>query len=53
MAWEDPPEYYDPPGGLLTYTPDVPYHLLSPDGGMHADGHVRLIEHQLAQVEDH
>ena len=50
MAWEDPPEYYDPPGGLLSYTPHVPRQLLSPAGGMRADGHVRLIEHQLAQI---
>ena len=28
----------------------MPRELLSPAGGMHADGHVRLIEHQLAQI---
>ena len=50
MVWEDPPEYYDPPGGLLTYTADVPEALLSPPGGMRATGHIALIEHQLKQI---
>ena len=53
MLWEDTPSYYDPPGGLLRYEPHVPEALLSP-GGMHAPNtartHIRLIEHQLAQL---
>ena len=54
MLWEDPPSYYDPPGGLLRYEPHVPEALLSPAGGMHAPNtarnHIRLVEHQLAQL---
>lgn len=50
MMWEDEPEYYDPPGGLLRYDPDVPAALVSPAGGMTADGHVALMEHQLSQL---
>ncbi|KAL1520276.1 hypothetical protein AB1Y20_023744 [Prymnesium parvum] len=56
----DPPEYYQPDGGLLSYTPDLPSHLTA---GFHplegrnvrADDHVfsahfALINHQLAQL---
>ena len=34
MLWEDPPSYYDPPGGLLRYEPHVPEALLSPERGV-------------------
>ena len=48
--WEDAPAYYDPPGGLLRYAPDVPPLLVHPPGGMHADAHIALVNHQLDQM---
>mmetsp|Transcript_12700 Transcript_12700/g.32437 ORF Transcript_12700/g.32437 Transcript_12700/m.32437 type:complete len:620 (-) Transcript_12700:214-2073(-) len=50
MLWEDDIDYYDPPGGLLRYDPDVPESLIRPRGGMHAKDHIALVEHQLAQI---
>ena len=49
-VWIDPPEYYDPPGGLLVFDPQVPQALIYPPGGMTVQGHIRLIHHQLRQV---
>merc|ERR1712138_215436 len=58
----DPPEYYDPPGGLLSFTPDLPPELtggfnasLLPSRNLRADdavlaAHFRLVNHQLTQV---
>ncbi|EOD17198.1 hypothetical protein EMIHUDRAFT_459022 [Emiliania huxleyi CCMP1516] len=40
MVWIDEPSYYDPPGGLLVYAPDVPKALV----------HIELIRHQLRQI---
>ena len=48
--WEDPPAYYDPPEGLLRYEPDVPAHLASRTASRSVSGHIRLVEHQLAQI---
>ena len=48
--WEDSPEYYDPPEGLLRFEPHVPDALVHPTGGMNASGHVSLVNHQLAQL---
>ena len=55
----DPPEYYDPPGGLLSYTPDLPPELtagfaplgrrLAPEDPM-LGRHFQLIGHQLLQL---
>ena len=50
MIWEDEPSYYDPPGGLLRYEPDIPASLLHPPGGMSAQAHIDLVEHQLKQL---
>ena len=50
MVWHDPPSYYDPEGGLLTFHPDVPHSLIYPTGGMSVQGHVALIGHQLRQI---
>ena len=50
MVWIDPPSYYDPSGGVLHYTPDVPEKLLRPSGGMTTAAHIRLVEHQLKQL---
>ena len=51
MVWIDPPSYYDPPEGLLTYAPDLPHALVHPPGGMDSNGHVKLINHQLRQIK--
>jgi len=50
MVWIDGPSYYDPPGGVLTFTPDVPDALVFPKGGMNTSGHIALINHQLRQI---
>ena len=50
MVWEDPPEYYDPPGGLLTFEPDAPARLVAPPGGMSTEGHAALMRHQLRAI---
>ena len=49
-VWIDPPEYYNPPGGVLAYAPDVPDSLVHPSGGMTSAGHIKLINHQLKQI---
>jgi len=51
-VWIDPPAYYDPPGGLLAFDIDQPERLVHPAGGMSVQGHIELINHQLAQVRD-
>ena len=48
LVWADPPEYYDPPGGLLAYDADVPRELL--DDARSVEGHFALVNHQLLQV---
>ena len=42
--------YYEPDGGVLSYTPDVPHALVHPLSGMTARGHVALMLHQLRQL---
>ena len=38
LVWSDPPEYYDPPGGLLSYVRgDIPEDLLRHSGSV--EGH--------------
>ena len=48
LVWADPPEYYDPPGGLLVYDADVPENLLK--NATSVEGHFNLVNHQLLQV---
>jgi len=50
-VWHDPPAYYDPPGGLLVFEPQVPHALIYPPGGMTVNGHIRLINFQLRQIK--
>ena len=64
MMWEDAPDYYSTPS--LTYTPDIPYALVYPNGRrtVRGDGsvafqhrmsvaqHFELVNHQLAQIRD-
>lgn len=49
-VWNDSAEYYDPAGGLLTFNTSVPDAAVSPPGGMSVQGHVALVNHQLAQI---
>ena len=51
MVWVDPPAYYNPPSGLLSFTLDVPRTLIYPPGGMSTAGHIALINHQLRQIK--
>lgn len=56
--WNDPPEYYDPPNGVLTFNMDIPKELLissAPNSTTLIDistvqGHFKLVNHQLKQV---
>lgn len=56
LGVQDPPEYYDPPGGLLAYQPQlgnlVNESVITKDG-MELDdyrGHFNLVNAQLTQV---
>ena len=64
MMWEDEPSYYSD-ANFLTYTPDLPYDLVYPNGGkVGADGtlpfpkrttveqHFALVNHQLTQIRN-
>ncbi|XP_075109214.1 arabinosyltransferase XEG113 isoform X2 [Nicotiana tabacum] len=46
MVFYDPPEYYDPPGGLLTFKPSIPKNLLL-DGVHSIDTHFALVNYQV------
>lgn len=50
LLWQDPPDYYDPAGGLLTFVPDIPDGLLNASGTV--EGHFKLVNHQLLQVRN-
>ena len=50
LLWQDEPAYYDPAGGLLTFTPDIPEELLRSSGTV--DGHFKLVNHQLLQIRN-
>ncbi len=53
---QDPPEYYDPPGGFLAFDVDVKDLLLTAAPATSSkqldnfDGHFRLVNHQLKAV---
>ncbi|WOG85716.1 hypothetical protein DCAR_0104908 [Daucus carota subsp. sativus] len=49
MAFYDPPEYYDPPGGFLTFKPSIPKSLLL-DGEHTVESHFTLINYQMKQI---
>ncbi|XP_009769854.1 arabinosyltransferase XEG113 [Nicotiana sylvestris] len=49
MVFYDPPEYYDPPGGLLTFKPSIPKNLLL-DGVHSIDTHFALVNYQMKQI---
>ncbi|XP_051151632.1 arabinosyltransferase XEG113-like [Andrographis paniculata] len=49
MLFHDPPEYYDAPGGFLTFKPDIPRSLLLV--GEHTlESHFNLVNHQIKQI---
>ena len=59
LPLQDPPEYFDRPGGFLVFTPDVPKAMLEaavpPPGQQRlylngTVGHFDLMHHQLRQV---
>lgn len=49
MVFYDPPEYYNPPGGLLTFKPSIPKNLLL-DGEHTIDTHFTLVNYQMKQI---
>lgn len=49
MVFYDPPEYYNPPGGLLTFKPSIPKDLLL-DGEHSIDTHFNLVNYQMKQI---
>ncbi|CAI5515925.1 unnamed protein product [Closterium sp. Naga37s-1] len=49
MAFYDPPEYYDPPGGIVSFVNDMPEELLT--GGNHSlSTHFHLVNYQLKSI---
>lgn len=49
MVFYDPPEYYDAPGGFLSFKPSIPKSLLL-DGDHTIDTHFTLINYQMKQI---
>ncbi|XP_010518959.1 PREDICTED: arabinosyltransferase XEG113 [Tarenaya hassleriana] len=49
MVFYDPPEYYDAPGGFLSFKPSIPKSLLL-DGPHTIDSHFALVNHQMKQI---
>lgn len=49
MQFLDPPEYYNPPGGLLSFKPSIPKSMLL-SGEHNIESHFTLINHQTKQI---
>ncbi|PIN26282.1 hypothetical protein CDL12_00960 [Handroanthus impetiginosus] len=49
MVFYDPPEYYDTPGGFLTFKPNIPKNLLL-DGEHNIESHFALVNYQIKQI---
>uniref|UniRef100_A0A5B7C3B3 Nucleotide-diphospho-sugar transferase domain-containing protein n=1 Tax=Davidia involucrata TaxID=16924 RepID=A0A5B7C3B3_DAVIN len=49
MVFYDPPEYYDSPGGFLTFKPSIPKSLLL-EGEHNIESHFSLINYQIKQI---
>ncbi|KVH95172.1 Nucleotide-diphospho-sugar transferase [Cynara cardunculus var. scolymus] len=49
MVFYDPPEYYDSPGGFLTFKPSIPKNLLL-DGEHNLQTHFTLVNYQIKQI---
>ncbi|KAI3680019.1 hypothetical protein L2E82_50756 [Cichorium intybus] len=51
MVFYDPPEYYDSPGGFLTFRPSIPKSLLL-DGEHNLENHFTLVNYQIKQIRN-
>ncbi|KAH0882968.1 hypothetical protein HID58_059064 [Brassica napus] len=49
MVFFDPPEYYDAPGGFISFKPSIPKSLLL-DGKHTIESHFTLVNHQMKQI---
>ncbi|KAL6183828.1 hypothetical protein ACLB2K_045238 [Fragaria x ananassa] len=49
MVFFDPPEYYDAPGGFLTFKPSIPKNLLL-EGPHTVESHFTLVNYQIKQI---
>ncbi|OAY24261.1 arabinosyltransferase XEG113 isoform X1 [Manihot esculenta] len=49
MVFYDPPDYYDAPGGFLSFKPSIPKSLLL-DGEHNLESHFSLINYQIKQI---
>ncbi|MQL70831.1 hypothetical protein Taro_003114 [Colocasia esculenta] len=49
MLFYDPPAYYDPPGGFLSFKPHLPKSLLL-DGAHTVENHFSLVNFQMKQI---
>ncbi|KAL5168808.1 Arabinosyltransferase XEG113 [Glycine soja] len=49
MVFRDPPEYYNPPGGFLSFKPSIPKSLLL-SGNHTIESHFRLVNYQIKQI---
>ncbi|XP_021887596.1 arabinosyltransferase XEG113-like [Carica papaya] len=49
MVFYDPPEYYDAPGGFLSFKPSIPKSLLL-DGEHNIESHFSLVNYQIKQI---
>ncbi|CAI0441992.1 unnamed protein product [Linum tenue] len=48
-AFYDPPDYYDAPGGFLSFKPSIPKNLLL-DGEHNLESHFALVNYQIKQI---
>ncbi|WCJ29003.1 xyloglucanase 113 [Euphorbia peplus] len=49
MIFYDPPEYYDAPGGFLSFKPSIPKSLLL-DGEHNLESHFAVVNYQIKQI---
>ncbi|KAJ0043388.1 hypothetical protein Pint_19468 [Pistacia integerrima] len=49
MVFYDPPEYYDSPGGFLSFKPSIPKSMLL-DGEHNLESHFTLMNYQMKQI---
>ncbi|CAN6834805.1 unnamed protein product [Brassica oleracea] len=49
MVFFDPPEYYDAPGGFISFKPAIPKSMLL-DGNHTIESHFTLVNHQMKQI---
>ncbi|XP_057415528.1 arabinosyltransferase XEG113-like isoform X2 [Lotus japonicus] len=49
ILFHDPPEYYNPPGGFLSFKPYIPKSLML-NGEHSVESHFTLVNHQIKQI---